>query len=302
VVDRVRRLVAGEPALPFVEERLLRKDGTPIHCSVSGVRVLLEGQPCIVAIVRDITEQRRLQARLVEADRMVALGTLSAGIAHEINNPLTYLVLHVDAVATLIGRLRAAVDGDAVGLVDRLAQSVAIAQDGAARVRDIVRDLRVFSRAGDDAAAPIDIRTSLERALSITAHETRERATVVTALGEVPPVVASDGRLTQVFVNLLVNAAHALGPGDPHRHRIEVRSWTEGGAARVSIADSGAGIAPEHLPHIFEPFFTTKPVGEGSGLGLAIAHGIVSAAGGTIEVTSAPDAGSTFVVTLPGCR
>jgi signal transduction histidine kinase len=112
--------------------------------------------------------------------------------------------------------------------------------------------------------------------------------------------MSSDGRLSQVFVNLLLNASHALGDDGPDRHRITIRTWTEGNDACVSVRDTGGGIPAEHLARIFEPFFTTKPVGEGSGLGLAIVHGIVTSLGGTIEVTSVAGQGATFVITLPG--
>jgi PAS domain S-box-containing protein len=297
--ERIHRLLSGEPVMPFQDVRLVRRDGTLLQASVSGIRVALEGAPCVVAVCRDVTEPRRLQARLVAADRMVALGTLSAGIAHEINNPLTYLLLHIDVLATLISRLRPLVGGEAEALVERLGASAAIVQDGAARVRDIIRDLRVFSRASGDERALIDLQPVVERALAMTGHELRRRATVVTSFGPAPRVLGNDGRLTQVFVNLLINAAHALGEGDPVRERVEVCLAGDARAARVTVRDTGAGIAAEHLPRLFEPFFTTKPVGEGTGLGLAIVHGIVTDLGGTIAVGSEPGAGATFTVTLP---
>ena len=298
-LDRIRRLDAGEAMVPFVDVRLLRRDGEIVHASVGGLRVMFEGLPCVVAVCRDVTDQRRLQSRLVETDRLVALGTLSAGLAHEINNPLTYLLLHVDAAAAIVQRLRPLLSGEALALVDRLASSVAIAQDGASRVRDIVRGLRVFARTSEDARSPTAVRPALERAIAMTAHELRMRAAVQTELGDAPPVLASDGRLTQVFVNLLINAVHALGDGDPLRHEIAVRLWTEDDEARVSVRDTGQGIAPENLPHVFDPFFTTKPIGEGSGLGLAIVHGIVTSFGGRVTVESRLGEGTTFVVALP---
>jgi PAS domain S-box-containing protein len=300
-VDRIKRLNAGEPMVPFVEVRLLRQDGGMIQASVGGLRVVFDHLPCVVAVCRDVTEQRRLQSRLVEADRLVALGTLSAGLAHEINNPLTYLLLHVDAAAAIVQKLKPLVAGDALALLDRLASSVAIAQDGASRVRDIVRGLRVFARTSDDERAPIAVRPALERALAMTSHELRTRATVHTDLGEAPNVLAGDGRLTQVFVNLLINAAHAVADCEPQDCQVWIRLWAEDGEVRVSVRDTGRGIAPEHLPHLFDPFFTTRPVGEGSGLGLAIVHGIVTSLGGRVTVESELGAGTTFVVCLPAC-
>jgi PAS domain S-box-containing protein len=299
-LERIRRLNAGETQVPFVEVRLLHRDNVTVsHTSVIGLHLDFQEKPFVVAIARDITEQRRIQTRLVEAERMVALGTLSAGIAHEINNPLTYLSLHLEAVTNLVERLRPMVDGDAIELVERLSTSLAVAQDGAMRVRDIVRDLGVFARISDDERTWVDVRTVVRRAVTMTAHELRQRADVVVELDDLPRVRGSDGRLTQVVVNLLLNAAHAVGTGNAEHHRVTVRGWSDDDKVYLSIADTGHGIAAELRPRIFEPFFTTKPVGEGSGLGLAIVHGIVTAHGGAIEVTSAPGAGATFVVSLP---
>jgi PAS domain S-box-containing protein len=299
-LERIRRLNAGEMKVPFVEARLLHRDNVTVsHCSVIGIRLEFQGEPFVVAVCRDVTEQRRLHTRLVEAERMVALGTLSAGIAHEINNPLTYLSLHLEAVTNMVERLRPMVDGDAIEIVERLDASLAVAQDGAMRVRDIVRDLGVFARISDDERTWVDVAAVVRRAVTMTAHELRQRAQVVVELGDMQPVRGGEGRLTQVFVNLLINAAHAVGTGDAEHQRVTIRGWSDDAKVYVSIADTGHGIAPELLPRIFEPFFTTKPVGEGSGLGLAIVHGIVTGLGGTIDVTSAPGAGATFLVSLP---
>ena len=296
---RHRRIERGAAGLPFAERRVLRRDGTVAHLALTGVAIELEGVPCVVSTLRDLSEQRRLQSRLVEADRMVALGTLSAGIAHEINNPLTYLLLHVDAIVALAARLRPLVGGPAAPLLERLAASAAIAQDGAGRVRDIVRDLGVFARARDEDRQPTDLATAIERALAITGHELRRRAAVVTELPGAVTVRASQGRLTQVFVNLLINAAQALERGDPARDRVEVRLAVDGAVAAVTVRDTGCGIASEDLARVFEPFFTTKPVGEGTGLGLSIVHGIVTSLGGSVACASRPGEGATFTVRLP---
>jgi len=299
VAQRVSRLHAGEAAVPFTEERLVRTDGAIVTASIGGLRIEFGGRPCVVAIARDVSEQRRLQARLLEADRLVALGTLSAGIAHEVNNPLTYVMLHQESIAAALDRLRALVGPEAQALIDRIAQNVAIAQDGAERVRHIVRDLKIFSRVEDDLRSPVDVRIAIRRALVIAGHELRDRVTVETDLAEVPKVSASDGRLTQVFLNLIVNAAHAVAEHDPARQRLAIRAWAEDGMVKVSVRDTGVGIASEHLPRLFEPFFTTKPVGEGCGLGLAVVHGIVTSLGGTIDVASELGDGTTFTVALP---
>ena len=169
----------------------------------------------------------------------------------------------------------------------------------AGRIRQIVSDLRMFSRATDDAVAPTDVRVPLERALAMASHELKHRAQITKDLDATPAVLANEGRLAQVFLNLLLNAAQAIPEGSPDTHEVGLRTSVEGSSVVVSVSDSGGGIDESVLPRLFEPFFTTKPAGTGSGLGLAVSHGIVVGLGGRIEVTSHPGQGSTFRVILP---
>ncbi|MBI2391931.1 MAG: PAS domain S-box protein [Deltaproteobacteria bacterium] len=288
---RLRELQLGAPAVPFMEERLVRRDGSVVLASVGAMRVVFEGKPSIVAIARDITEQRRLNAQLAQADRLASIGTLAAGVAHEINNPLTYVMLHLEAISALAPQLRDA--------APRLAEHAAAATEGAQRVARIVRDLRAFSRAEEDARGPIEVHRAVELAISTAAHELKHRARVERVFTEVPRVNASEGRVAQIVLNLLLNAAQAIPEGHPDENRVTVRTATYDGEVHIAVADTGVGIAEEHLAHVFEPFFTTKPVGEGSGLGLSICHGLVAALGGRLLVESAPSVGSTFTIVLP---
>jgi two-component system cell cycle sensor histidine kinase/response regulator CckA len=318
--ERLAAMASGQPSVPFVEERLLRRDGSVVVCSVAALRVEFGGEPSIAVIGRDVTEQRRMMAQLAQAERLASIGVLAAGVGHEINNPLTYVILRLGAAAVLERRMRAAglqlqrdvealvgssaadaLLGEDLGVqrLDELAGHLASAQDGAARIQQIVSDLRLFSRATDEGVAPIDVRVPLERALAMASHELKHRARVTTDLGPTPAVMANEGRLAQVFLNLLLNAAQAIPEGAPERHRVTVRTAHEDGWAVIEIADSGDGIAEDVLPRLFEPFFTTKPVGAGSGLGLAVSHGIVVALEGRIEVESRLGHGSTFRVVLP---
>ncbi len=306
VATRVRALYAGEPVVPYVDEHLQRRDGSTWLAQVGAVPMFYDGQPAVLVSARDQTETRRLKARLDQADRMVALGTLAAGVAHEIGNPLTYVLLRLDAAQLRLGELRRTLAAGKLeharaelAMVEDLGGHVAAVADGARRVRAIVGDLRLFSRA-DDRPVELDVTAPLERALTMAHHELRDVA-VERDYRVTSPVMASDARLTQVFLNLLLNAIHAVrapgaGPG-PHRVRIEVGA--DGGKVRIAVVDTGCGIAPDELPHIFDPFYTSKGAGEGVGLGLAITRSIIASLSGDIRVESELGAGSRFTVRLP---
>ncbi|HLU66516.1 MAG TPA: response regulator [Kofleriaceae bacterium] len=242
-------------------------------------------------------ERRREPARLAQSERMAALGTLAAGMAHEINNPLTYVLLFLAQAKQLLRRAGGQLD--AVGL-DQLDGLLSGAIEGAERIRGITSGIRAFSRLDEDRRVPIDVRTAIDDAVRLVSHEIRQRARLICDLGDCPPVLGSEGRLGQVFINLLTNAFQALPPGQASAHEIRIQSGTdENGWAVVEIADTGTGI-PDHLiGRIFEPFFTTKPVGEGTGLGLSISHGIVRSLGGELQVASRVGSGTTFRVRLP---
>jgi PAS domain S-box-containing protein len=259
----------------------------------------------MVGTCTDISEHRKLAAQLRIADRLASMGALAAGVAHEINNPLAFAMGNVHFAIATLGRADAAFEAGAPP--DVLRQAVAQCREalqealgGAQRVRDIVRDLKVLSRADDERRTPLAVAKVLRAALNLAAGEISSRARVVTEIEEVPPVLASESRLSQVFLNLLVNAAQSIPEGRAEQNTItvSVRSGTEHRVV-VEVRDTGCGISPEHHRRIFDPFFTTKPPGVGTGLGLAICHGIVSALGGEIDVESEVGRGSTFRVALP---
>ncbi|MGO8992496.1 MAG: ATP-binding protein, partial [Polyangiaceae bacterium] len=238
--------------------------------------------------------------QLIRADRLAALGTLSAGVAHEINNPLTYVLVNIEHVSRQL-RARIAA-GEPLGLedIETVLGALTQALEGATRVRGIVRDLMTFASGHVETKSLVDVRRVLEASLQMTAHELRHRARVERRLREAPPVMANEARLGQVFLNLLVNAARAIPEGEGSSNVVTVETDVgTAGQVVATIADSGYGIAPEDLPRIFDPFFTTHPPGEGTGLGLSIAHGIVASFGGSLTVVSAPGEGTTFRVELP---
>ncbi len=307
---------AEDGPLPPHEYRIVRKDGSIVHAEIASMEIDYDGAPALLGIGRDVSERKLMQARLLQADRMVSIGTLAAGVAHEINNPLAYLMANLEIVATrrlpdLVTRVRdletqlaAARGGEASHDVSehcgKVAEMIAVAREGAERVRHTVRDLKTFSRSDDERQSLCDVRRVLDASINIAWNEIRHRAQLVRDYGDVPAVLANESRLGQVFLNLLVNAAQALPVGMAATNQIQVRTRAdERSWAVVEVSDTGPGISPENLEHLFDPFFTTKPIGVGTGLGLWICQGIVSGVGGTIEVLSGPEHRTTFRIALP---
>jgi signal transduction histidine kinase len=258
-------------------------------------------------------ERRKMQERLLMADRMASVGTLAAGVAHEVNNPLAVILANlefaVNDLQQLVDDARSQIPGDAwrdwlARRIAELAKPLRDAQECSERVRHIVQDLKVFSRSGnEERAGPVDVRRVLETSLRMAGNEIRHRARLLEDYAEVPAVQASESRLGQVFLNLIVNAAHAIPQGRAENHEIRIRTgMADLKRVVVEVHDTGTGIAPEHMSRIFDAFFTTKPAGVGMGLGLAICHRIITDLGGEIAVRSELGKGSSFRVLLPIAR
>ena len=257
----------------------------------------------VVLIFRDLSERRALQRRFEHADRLAALGTMAAGVAHEVNNPLAVIMANLSLITQALEddqRLRGGTE-QVLGMeVSTLRDILDDTSSAADRLRRIVADLRSFTQPPEEHDAPVDLARALRRALQSTAHEFRHRARVSVDLREVPAIDASEVRLGQVFVNLLVNSAHAITPGRAQDNRVEVRAYRDDqGWAVVEVHDTGDGIPAEVRPRIFDPFFTTKPPGMGSGLGLSVCHGIVKSLGGEISFESEVGRGTMFRVRVP---
>ena len=239
------------------------------------------------------------QSQLAQAEKMASLGVLVAGVAHEINNPVTLVVNSVDPLRDLLSELGAAASGHPdLGLEARLAQvseAVDLIAEGAERTAHIVDDLRTFSRQSEAHSDQVDIHGGIEVTLRLLRPRWAGRVAIHRDFGAIPPVMGSAGQLNQVWMNLLANACDAIAG----RGNIHIATRLDGDAVRVSVADDGAGIAPADLGRVFEPFFTTKPQGKGTGLGLALSHAIVESHGGSIRITSEPGRGTEFAVTLP---
>jgi two-component system cell cycle sensor histidine kinase/response regulator CckA len=295
---RIESFRRGTPSYHAPESgEMVRRDGTRIEVEAEAIRIDFDGAPAMLLLLRNLTERHEMVARLAVADRMRSVGMLAAGVAHEINNPLSYVLANLDLLAT---QLPAFARGTSSLSQPELQTLLDDAREGATRVRDVVRDLRTLSRAEDEPTGAADLRQVLESCFKLADSEIRYRARLVTELAPAPPARGSASRLAQVFLNLLINAAHAIPGGHADDHRITVRLRTASEQrVVVEIADTGVGIAPSIVGRIFEPFFTTKPTGEGTGLGLAICHGIVKSVGGDIDVESEPGRGTTFRVSLP---
>jgi PAS domain S-box-containing protein len=288
---------ARTAATPFsLELRAIRGNGD-IRIIHTRARVQCDdtGAPLrMIGTLADVTELRELSARLVFSDRMVSVGTLASGVAHQINNPLAFISTNLDMIEQ---EIRAHAGGPHW---DELATLAAEAKQGTERIRNIVKGLMTFARTDEDQRAPLDVDRVLDLAIGMASNQIQLRARIAKHFEFVPPVVASEARLGQVFLCLLVNAAEAIPLGHADRHEIRIVTGTDSaGYAVIEIRDTGAGIPFEIQGRIFDPFFTTKPVGEGTGLGLSICHGIVRSLGGEITFTSEPGVGSTFRVVLP---
>ena len=299
--DRMTAVISSREPLPPREYRAVRKDGSVLVTEVQSMAVDWEDRKAILGFARDVTARKEMEAKLAQSQRLAALGTLLAGIAHEMNNPLAYVLLGIErALAELEASGGYDPSPDRTRALIDLLHNI---QHGADRVAGIVRQVRATAAPESGGQVSLDLRDVLNAALRVAGNELRHRAEVATSFADVPPVQGDPQRLEQVFLNLLVNAAHALPEGRA-ANRIDVRLFVRRktrSTVVVEIEDNGSGVAPEILPRIFDPFFTTKPVGVGTGLGLSICHGIVNAHGGTIEVESTPDVRTIFRVYLPVC-
>jgi PAS domain S-box-containing protein len=252
-----------------------------------------------LVVQRDISLKKQTEAQLIIGDRMASVGTLAAGVAHEINNPLASVMANLDLAIREVEQLQPAGERADSELIAELHD----AREAAERVRRIVRDLKIFSRADEDKREPVDVARVLDSAVRMAWNEVRHRARLIKDYQPVPSVLGNEARLGQVFLNLLVNAAQAIEEGKAEQHEIVLRLFCdELGRVVVSVRDTGSGIPSSIQARLFTPFVTTKPSGVGTGLGLSICHRIVSAFGGTITAQSEPGQGAEFRVVLPAHR
>ncbi|SET71402.1 sensor histidine kinase [Stigmatella erecta] len=267
----------------------------------------LSPRPSATFFIRDITLQKTLELRLIQADRLASLGTLAASVAHEVSNPLGYISANLNFALSGMAEMRKALTG-AQGAPDLAFLALTLeecrealdeAREGTVRLLHVTGDLKMYARGEDSIEGWANVQQAFESSLNMAQGTLLLRARILNRLQPVPLVRGSEARLGQVFLNLLLNAAQAIPEGAPEQHAVEVRLGVEEQWVVAEVRDTGVGIAPEHLKRIFDPFFTTKPVGVGTGLGLSICYSIVKGLGGEISVESTVGKGTCFRVVLP---
>ncbi|MBL8945697.1 MAG: PAS domain S-box protein [Myxococcales bacterium] len=278
------------PAVPTAPVRLLRPDGSSrlVEFSVVG-SVSFEGAPATILLVRDTTDRRLSEERLVHSEKLSALGLLAAGVAHEINNPLASLLLNLELLRQD--------SADAAARAELLREAI----EGASRIESIAEELRSFSAADTGGELEtVDVGKAIASAVNLTANEIRHRARLVRSDGADLFVLARESPLVQVLVVVLTNAAQAIPEGSSAVHRIEIAALASGPMVEIVVSDTGGGIPPELVDRVFEPFAITK---RGSlGTGLAIARRIIDEASGTIRIEPRPGGGTTVRIALPRVR
>ncbi|MBV4456873.1 hybrid sensor histidine kinase/response regulator [Pseudomonas sp. COR58] len=272
------------------------------------------------ALQREIDERRQLEGQLVQSEKLASLGQLAAGVAHEINNPIGFISSNLGTLDGYIKQLLEMLDAYAAAsrsletgaaaqleqlrarleldfLLEDIPLLIGESKEGIGRVGRIVKDLKDFSRVDTNQEWQwANLQLGIESTLNIVANELKYKADVVKEYQPLPDIECLPSQINQVIMNLIVNAAQAMGP---ERGTITLRTGQRADTAWVEVADTGSGIAPDTLQKIFDPFFTTKPVGQGTGLGLSLSYGIVKKHGGEISVRSELGAGTTFRVELP---
>ena len=306
----VRLLDPAQPASPLdlvLEQRAaIRIEEAPLKHATRGPRIIADSASPVmdedhmlgaVMVFRDVTEQKLVQKQLELTDRLASLGTMAAGVAHEVNNPLAVVTANASFVRAELEMLELAATADSSQLAAILEAQREI-ETAAARIARIVSELQAFARPHTPSRGEANVADAVQWAVRSTAHEFRYRARVIVEIDGALHVQLDETRLGQVLVNLMMNAAHSIELGAFDKNTVTIHARQNGNEVVVEVRDTGSGMSPELIKRVFEPFYTTKDVGVGTGLGLAICHGIVSSAAGKLEVESEPGVGSTFRIRL----
>jgi len=304
---------------PFNPMTLLARIAT--HLELKNARDALANQNALLEseLNRRLQENQQIQLQLLQSEKMAAIGQLSAGIAHEINNPIGFVNSNLNALnqyVTQLFQLLAAYESIIASHPDPLAttkmrtlqaennlnfllsdtpQLIEESLEGLMRVRAIIQDLKSFSHLDNEIWEQADIHKCLDSTLNIIWNEVKYNCSIIKQYGELPKLYCLPAQLNQVFMNLLINAAQAI----TDKGEITITTGCNANEAWISISDTGQGISAEHLSRLFDPFFTTKPVGKGTGLGLSISQSIVQKHAGRIEVESELGKGTCFRIFLP---
>ena len=301
IPDHLRRALAGDSFRYTVEVPGAIYDSYAAPIRDSGGRII-----GMAGLSNDVTEIRRLQASAIQNDRIIALGTLAASVAHEINNPLTYVLGYLKTASI---ELEAAIhrgDSSDIGTpsdrshLEKVLSHLELVRSGAERIARIIQDLRSFTRAPVQKLEWVDVQAVVRSVIRLVGKDAEAHALLSVDLQETAPVLAEESRLVQVILNLMVNAIQAVRGRRPEEMEIVVRTRSEGTGAAIEVADSGPGVPVSDRASIFEPFFSTKGLGEGSGLGLFVSRNIIRDFGGEITVSDRQEGGALFRVVLPG--
>jgi signal transduction histidine kinase/FixJ family two-component response regulator len=324
IVDAADRVVFSNPAADRMFERCgpsmlgqsfpyppasghreiaIREISAPGVADMTEVSIDWNGTPVRLVSLRDVTERRQaeeLRDRLAHSERLAAIGQLAAGVTHEINNPAAYVVANLTTMLDRVQSLQQRpLSPDTLPQLDELAEMLRENLDGMARIRSIASDLRTFARIGRNEVSLVDLNECVESACKIAKSEIRQRARLVRELGDIPRLPGSPGKLAQVVLNLLINAAQAVPEGDVEGQCITVRTGSGGEEVWLQVEDTGHGLPLELRDKIFDPFFTTKPRSQGTGLGLALCADIVGQHQGVIRAHQTPNGGTCFEVRFP---
>ncbi len=295
-------LDAGHEVREFECNLIARSEPIPVVISTSWLRDKQDDPIGVILLVRDLREVTTLRSHLITSGRLAAVGQLAAGIAHEINNPIAFIHANLSAMRSLpeavLEKLPAEAAEQIAAPLAEVEAMIDESLEGVERVAGIVRDVKSFAHAGGG-REEVDLNELLDGVLRMATPQLHRGARIDRHYGVVPTVRGAPQELKQLFLNLLINASHAVSSDQPIRL---TTSCARGSRVQVRVEDEGCGIPPELLGRIFDPFFTTKPVGEGMGLGLAISHQIVRNHGGELTVVSEPGRGTCFCVELPAGR
>ncbi len=315
--DVLQRALDREKARRLNAEKLLEDKSLELYLSYESLKESHE------QLSTALEEVKRKQHQLVQSEKMASLGVMSAGVAHEINNPLAFVFSNVNSLEHAVtqfvkynGHVKAlldaktntesksnletlsnfARDSDLDYLFEDCVELIAETKDGISRVKSIVSGLQSFARTDSDNMETVDVHECIKNTLKLAHSQIKYSATVIEDFGELPEIRGYPGKLGQVILNLIVNAIHAMGDA---QGQITVTTRLQDSHVTIAVTDTGCGMTQETIDNIFMPFFTTKEVGKGTGLGLAISHGIIEEHRGSITVESKVDMGTTFTLTLP---
>ncbi len=298
-------VMKGKHIINNLAESVQDGDGNTRWVSTSKVPVFGENGNIVgvVGLTQDVTDAHKNREQLIQTERLAAIGTLAAGVAHEINNPIGYVNSNLNTMAKYLKRVGLFLDSlpesnraDIKEVLKDFEDAINESIEGTTRVRKIVADLKGFARVDQTNKVLADINEGINSTLNIVWNELKYKAKIEKELGELPDLYCIPNQLNQVFMNILVNAGQAI---KAETGLIKIKTWADRSNIFVSIKDNGCGIPEKYLSKIFEPFFTTKEVGKGTGLGLSLSYDIVKKHGGTIDVNSIEGEGSEFVITLP---